>query len=446
MVSPDPNRRRLDTIPRHLLPDAKEATTETSWDQAAPPRVQTMLDGLMRLKAAKVAPLEKELSLAVGGRTLDEDGSLRSEVRAARAQVRRWAAAEGLYQLHLPESIGGGGFSREEMFFVEERAYRDGFGLLKDALAWTEGPSPALVAATAQQRRLFVEPLMRGETTACCAITEPGAGSDILSMQTVATRRGGDWILNGRKALITWAPFADVAVVIARTGEQRSTESLTAFFVPAGTSGFRSDRLNRTLMDDGVTGELALEDCRVPDEFVLGEVGQGFHLAMAFINWRRVCRGGMCSGLARYLFDKTVAYARDRVSFGRPLGSRQFIQFLVANLYVEIETMRATSLELLKRVDALDIWRLDRLPAEAVRYISAVKLLNDEALYRIADQALQAHGGWGMVAETGVEQVFRVARNLRVPAGTSEMQRLSIAQTFGLHDAMEIPEQVTDRA
>jgi alkylation response protein AidB-like acyl-CoA dehydrogenase len=189
-------------------------------------------------------------------------------------------------------------------------------------------------------------------------------------------------------------------------------------------------------MDDGVTGEIELTDCRVPGEFVLGAEGQGFHLAMAFVNWRRVCRGGMCAGLARYLFDKTLAYCKRRTSFGRPLGSRQFIQFLVANLYVEIETMRATSLSLLRRLDELDIWRLDRLPPEAVRYISAVKVLNDEALYRVADQALQAHGGWGMVSETGVEQIFRVARNLRVPAGTDEMQRLSIAQTFGLHDSL----------
>lgn len=393
------------------------------------------VDALERL-ATKVAPLEEELARTLRGRALDEDGLLRPEVREARARVRRWAAGEGIYQLHLPESIGGGGFSRSEMFFIEERAYRDGFGLLKDAVAWTEGPSPAVAAATPEQRERFVEPLMKGETTACCAITEPGAGSDLLAMRTTARKSGGDWILDGKKALITWAPFADVTVVIARTGEERSTRSLTAFFVPADSDGYRRGRLNRTIMDDGVTGELVFDDCRVPDEFVLGEVGQGFHLAMAFINWRRVCRAGMCAGLARYLFEKTLTYSRERVSFGRPLGSRQFIQFLIADLYVEIEKMRATSLELLERIDALDVWRLDRLPGEAIRYISTVKLLNDEALFTIADRALQAHGGWGMVSETGVEQVFRIARNLRVPAGTTEMQRLAIAQSFGLHDGM----------
>jgi acyl-CoA dehydrogenase len=393
------------------------------------------LDALDRL-ATKVAPLEEELVGAVRGRPLDENGLLRAEAREARATVRRWAAAEGIYQLHLPESIGGGGFSRSEMFFVEERAYREGFSLLKDAVAWTEGPSPAVAAATAEQRERFVEPLMQGETTACCAITEPDAGSDLLGMRTTARRSRGHWVLEGRKALITWAPFADVAVVIARTGEERSTRALTAFFVPADTDGYHRDRLNRTIMDDGVTGELVFDGCRVPNEFVLGEVGQGFHVAMAFINWRRVCRAGMCAGLARYLFDKTLRYSKERISFGRPLGSRQFIQFLIADLYVEIERMRATSLELLKRIDTLDVWRLDRVPEAAIRYISTVKLLNDEALFTIADRALQAHGGWGMVSETGVEQVFRVARNLRVPAGTTEMQRLSIAQSFGLHDDM----------
>lgn len=396
-------------------------------------RLAQTLGELEAFRRNEVLPLEERLRAALDGKPqVGEDGRLRPEVRDARAEVRQRSAGHGFYTLHLPEEIGGAGYSLEEMFYVQEAVYRHGLGLFKDALAWTEGPAPVLHNATPQQRARFLDPVLRGEETMCFALTEPDVGSDFLAMGTVATREGSGWRIRGAKALITWAPFADLALVVARTGEPGDQRGLTAFLVPRTTPGFTFLRMHRTLNDDGVTGEIALRDCLVPDEHRLGEVGQGFPLALGWINWRRTCRGGQAAGLGGLLLERTIAYVQGRRAFGAPLGSRQSIQFLVADMHLDWDAARAYSLASLRRLDAFDIWRQQRLPKEAVRLISSVKVWNDEALYRIADRAVQAHGGWGLASETGIEQIFRVARNLRIPAGTDEIQRLTIARTLGL--------------
>lgn len=396
-------------------------------------RVQETLAALEAFRQREVMPIEDRIQTSLDGRApVGEDGRLRPEVLDARSEVRQRSAAHGFYTLHLPEEMGGGGYSLEEMFYIQEAVYRRGLGLFKDALAWTEGPAPVLRHATADQRARLLEPVLRGKQTMCFALTEPDVGSDFLSMGTVATREGTGWRIRGAKALITWAPFADLALVVARTGEPGDHGSLTAFLVPRATPGFTFLRMHRTLNDDGVTGEIALRDCLVPDDQRLGEVGQGFSIALGWINWRRTCRGGQAAGLGGLLLDRTIAYVQGRRTFGAPLGSRQSIQFLVADMHLDWEAARAYSLSCLRQLDGFDIWRQMRLPKDAVRLISSVKVWNDEALYRIADRAVQAHGGWGLASETGIEQIFRVARNLRIPAGTDEIQRLTIARALGL--------------
>lgn len=394
------------------------------------PRVAAALATVRRL-ADELAPLEG--SLPAGPRH-EPDGRLRGEVVQARAQIRRAGARAGVYALHLPVELGGGGLERAEMMLVEEDVYRRGMGLFKDVLAWTEGPGPHLMAADADQREEFVAPLVRAETTACFALTEPGAGSDVLGIRARAARDGSDWVLDGHKGLITWAPFFDVAVVVARTAEQRGPDALSAFFVPRDTPGLRFAGVNRTIMDDGATGELRLESCRIPDRWRLGEVGAGFAVAMAYINWRRVCRGGMCAGLGAHLLERTLSHVTRRRAFERPLGAHQLVQALVADMYLDLGAMRAYALDCLRRLDGLALWPPARPSPEALRLVSAVKVFCDEALYRLADRAVQAHGGWGLVVDAGLEEIFRIARNLRIPAGTDEIQRLTIARTLGLGD------------
>jgi alkylation response protein AidB-like acyl-CoA dehydrogenase len=408
-------------------------------DLAPTPRVSATLTRLSDFIDREVLPLAQDLERRLADRhppvtgpiVLEPDGTLSPLVWEARREVAKRSAAAGFYTLHLPEDVGGGGFSRTEMFFVEEAVYARGLGLTPPILAWTEGPSPMLLYLNAEQRRRFLEPLMRGEQTAAFALTEQGAGSDILGIGTRAVRTGNEWALSGRKSYITSARYCDVAAVVAVTEPGARQRSLSVFMVEANRPGFRRGPTYRTLMDDGLTGEILLEDVRVPDANRVGEVGQGFHLALTYINWRRLGRGGMCSGWGRFLLDRSLDYARTRNAFGRPIGNLQAVQHMLADMYVDWYSARALSLAAQWELDRLGPYKIP-LSREAVRLIATIKLANDEAFYRIADRAVQLHGAYGLMKDNPVETLFRIARNLRIPAGTVEVQRNAIAHGLGL--------------
>jgi acyl-CoA dehydrogenase len=425
-------------------------------DLSPTPRVSTILARLSDFIDQEVTPraqaLERELTdkrrysdqerlsgqeragherLAAGPITLEPDGTLSPLVWAARREVAQRSASAGFYNLHLPEDIGGGGLSRTEMFFVEEAVYTRGLGLTPAILAWTEGPSAMLLALPADQRHRFLDPLMRGDQTAAFALTEQGAGSDILGIKTRATRDGDSWTVTGRKSYITNARYCDVAAVVAITEPGAGRRSLSIFMVEASRPGFRRGETYRTLMDDGLTGEILLDDVRVPDANRLGEVGQGFDLALTYINWRRLGRGGMCSGWGKFLLERSLDYARGRKAFGGMLGDLQAVQHLLADMYVDWYAARSLSLVAQWELDRLGPYKIP-LDPEAVRLIATIKVANDEAFYRIADRAVQVHGAHGLMKDNPVETLFRIARNLRIPAGSDEIQRNAIARGLGL--------------
>lgn len=380
----------------------------------------------------EVAPIEKELASKGAGSAstphLDEQGRMHSLVWEARREVQRRSAARGLYAPHITRELGGGGLSRVEMHHVEEFVYRySGLGLGLAALAWTEGPNPAMEHVSRSLREQYLAPLMRGELTAAFANTEPAAGTDVLAMTTHAERDGTDWIINGRKSWITNAHFADVIQVVAVTEPGAGTRSLSMFLVDREAEGFRRGADIPTLMDDGLTGELEFHDVRVPAENVVGEVGDGFALAMTWINWRRLCRGGMCSGWGSWLVERAVKRSRSRYSGGKPIGELQAIQHLIARMDLDVYQARSTSLVAQATLDRLGPFDTPLHP-EAPRLISLVKVSSDEAFYRVADSAVQVHGAAGLLRGSPEEKLFRVARNLRIPAGTTEIQYNAIAR------------------
>ncbi len=201
------------------------------------------------------------------------------------------------------------------------------------------------------------------------------------------------------------------------------------FLVEADRPGFRRGADYPTMLDDGLTGELVLDGVRVPDENRVGEVGQGLALALTWINWRRMCRGGMCAGWGRWLVDRAVARARCRRSGGAPIGDLQAVQHLLADADADVYAARATSLLAQAELDALGPFDVPLHP-DAIRLISLVALVNDEAFYRVADRALQVHGASGLSRNGVEEKLFRLARNLRIPAGTVEIQRNAIARAL----------------
>lgn len=398
------------------------------------PRVQELVPQYERFLAEEVAPLETELGRQDVGSpwapTLDDQGRMNPTVWAARREVQRRSAAAGLFTPHMPSDVGGLGLTRVETMHVEEFVYRRaGLGLGLAALAWTEGPGPNLVHLSDEGRRRFLEPLMRAERTCAFANTEPGAGSDMLSMTTRAERNGDGWVITGTKGWITNAHFCDVAQVVAVTDPGAGSGSLTMFMVEADRDGFRRGADYPTMLDDGLTGQLVLEGVRVPDENRIGEVGQGLALALTWINWRRMCRGGMCAGWGRWLVDRAVARARSRRSGGAPIGELQAVQHMLADMDADVYAARATSLQAQAELDALGPFEIPLHP-DAIRLISLIALVNDEAFFRVADRAVQVHGASGLTRNGVEEKLFRIARNLRIPAGTVEIQRNAIARAL----------------
>jgi acyl-CoA dehydrogenase len=310
--------------------------------------------------------------------------------------------------------------------YLQEEVFLRGFGGQQWILGWTDGPSPMVEAATERAIEEFIKPLMRAEITTAFALTEPEAGSDATNIKTLARRSGGDWILTGHKHLITNAPFADVVQLVARTEDGR----FGVFLVPDGTKGFVRGSVQQTMLGDGQTGKLRFEECRVPSDMVLGEPSKDFGIPMRWINWTRSRRAGMCVGLARHCLDRALAHAKERRAFGRPIGSYEQVAVPVSDAYRRTYAARAACDRLLAEIDASDPWEHPDITTRA--NFSAIKLIAEECLLEASDVALQVFGGLGLLRSTGIERIFRVARNLRIPGGTAEIQNQTIARSLGL--------------
>jgi acyl-CoA dehydrogenase len=403
-----------------------------------PTAVEPLIDRVHEFIETEVKPVEQEYQAYLGDplNYLDDRGRLRPEVHAAQATVRERAGEAGLYALHMPESVGGGGLSQREHFYVIEEVFRygtgHGTGLTKSMLAWTEGPSPMLTHMDESLQAEWLDPLIEGRKSACIAITEPGAGSDIPGIETTARKEGDEWVLDGHKQYITNAVYADVAQVLAHTDQAEGREGMALFLVDMDNPGIEVGQINRNLMMDGITAELYLDDCRIDGDQVVGDVGDGLPLALNWINWRRVCRGGMCVGMGRYLLTKMLDHATEREAFGESIGTNQAVQWPIVETATELHAVRAMSERLLAEIDELTSLAAPDHPPAALRRMSMLKYYPENRLFDWSDRAIQVLGGHGLMRAGGVERVFRVARNLRIPAGTDEMQKQTIARTLGL--------------
>ena len=223
-------------------------------------------------------------------------------------------------------------------------------------------------------------------------------------------------MLSGVKHLITGAPFVEGAQVVARV-EGAGRRELSAFLVPMDAPGVVRGPVQQTIMADGQTGVLEFHEVRVDRAALIAREGAGLDMAFLWINWARSRRGGMCSGLAAHCLDRAVAYGRERRAFGRPIGEMGAVAERLSDIYLDWRAMRALSLEILARLDAADVLGDGRAGPAERRDLSTLKTWCDEALMRVADRAIQVHGGRGLLSATGIERIFRVARNLRIPAG-----------------------------
>ena len=328
----------------------------------------------------------------------------------------------GYLGMTLPTEYGGGGVDIGTYCLTLEEFSRSHrmFTLLLD---YSTGLCPVgiLRFGTEAQKRRWIPGLVSGDLRAAFALTEPEAGSDSAAIRTRAEKRPGGWAINGRKHYISGGHNADVLLVIAVTDpEKRARGGISAFLVPRGTPGFTVTRVDQTIGSDVVRlGELTFEDCIVPDDALLGAEGDGFRIAMSSLVNGRLGVASSCIGAADKLLDMSVEHAKSRVTFGKPLAERQAIQWMLADSAVELELGRAYLYETLRRVTAGD---------DVGSAASMCKLYCTEMAGRVADRAVQIHGGMGLVRSYPVERFFRDLRHYRVGEGSSEVQRMLIAR------------------
>ena len=342
--------------------------------------------------------------------------------RALLERVWRRSHALGFYGVTLPKHLGGAGFSVHDHVLIKEAIYASGSPFAAHVLGELTGP-PRVGAlakdATPDHMERFILPVARAEKAICFAITEPEAGSDAGALSTRARRVGDEWVLDGTKRFISGAPFCDFAVVIASTSEDPAVRETTAFFVERDRPGFRVEAGYRTMAGQSHTGNIVLEGCRIPVANQIGERGRGLALALGRITVNRVLHCPAMLGLARLALQDALAHAARRRQFGKPIGAFQAVQHMLADMATELAAARALMLGVARSLDAGSAAR-----AEA----SMAKLFCSETAFRIADRAVQVHGGEGIVQGSRVEFLFRLLRMYRVLTGTSEIQRNTIAR------------------
>jgi acyl-CoA dehydrogenase len=339
-------------------------------------------------------------------------------------ELRGRAIRAGLYAANMPEDVGGAGLDTLTWMLMERELGHTGYALQMLAVA---RPSRILLACEGTQRETYLLPTVAGERVECLAMTEPEAGSDLRGMRTRAVRDGADWMITGTKHFISHADEADFVILFASTGEQQTGDGvprraeITAFLVDTDTTGLTVQPGYRSVSHRGYTNSvLSFDGCRVPGSAVLGEVGCGFDVANTWLGTTRLQVAASCLGRARRALELAVQYAATRRQFGRTIGRNQGVSFKLADMNVALQaaswlTWRAA-------------WLADLGDADAE--IAMAKLHATEALAMIADEAIQIHGGMGLMDELVLERIWRDARVERIWDGTSEIQRHIVSRAL----------------
>jgi len=328
----------------------------------------------------------------------------------------------GFMGVAIPAEYGGSGMGETGLCVIMEELTRGDFAVAVTYGAHASiGAMSVLVGGTEEQKKRFLPDMAAGKLLGCYALTEADAGSDPAAMRTVAVREGDEWVINGEKVWITNGDMADLATVYAITDRAKGARGgVTAFLVPSASKGFSVGKREEKMGQRGSsTVALAFDNVRIGDDHRLGEVGEGFKIAMGTLDRGRLALGANCLGCAREAHALSVDYAKQRKTFGKSIGENQAIQWMLADSATEIFAMES----LVYRT----AWMCDQHEAFS-RESAMVKLFCSEALDRIVDRAVQIHGGMGYSSEFTIEKLYRDARVTRIYEGTSEIQRMVIAR------------------
>jgi acyl-CoA dehydrogenase len=332
------------------------------------------------------------------------------------AKVRATCKELGLWGLDVPEEYGGSNLPNVALMAVQEEIGRT-------CVPFTFPPdSPNLhmlmAVANDEQKTKYLEPYARGEAHSAIAISEPGAGGDPAGMTTRAVRDGGDWVINGRKIWVSRVPDADFVIVMARTGEGKRQEGVTAFVVERGTPGFIIER-EIPMLGGHRTYELVFEDCRIPAKQVLGQEGKGFAPMQLRLTVRRLQMGAWSIGMSRRALEMMIEHVKQRVTFGARLADRQAIQWWISDAATKIHACRLMVMDAAAKADAGKDVRTEA---------SMIKVFATEMATEILDRAMQSFGAMGMTKELPLQLMMQKLRLMRIYEGPSEVHRMTIAR------------------
>lgn len=376
-------------------------------DFTLPEELRLLKDNVRRYVDTKMIPVERE--------TLVND-ELKPEWREI---FRKGAKDLGIWMMDVPEELGGPGLGIMPRVIVWEELART--IALPSRGESMMGPNvrAILFSLEGEMREKYLMPVLRGEKRACFAQTEPDAGSDPGSMRTTAVRDGDDYVINGVKRYISHADKADFAQVMVATDRSKGSRGgISCFLVDMDTPGVKITTKYQTMMGDAPC-EIVFDNVRVPASHRVGAEGEGFKFGQKWLGVGRIKHGARALGVAERCLEMAVSYAKQRVTFGKPLADRQAIQFMLVDSYTELKAARLMVYEAACKLDAGEDNRVDA-------YIS--KSNADEMAFRVADRCMQIHGGIGLTTDLPIEKMWRQQRSYRITEGATEVMKMVIAR------------------
>ena len=339
-----------------------------------------------------------------------------------RAALREMAAM-GLFGVCMPEEWGGAGLDHVSLAIaLEEIAAGDGACSTIISVTNSVACAPILAYGTPAQKDRWLRPLARGDMLGAFGLTEPHAGSDASALRTTARRDGDHFVLNGAKQFVTSGKHADVVITFAVTDKTAGKKGISAFIVPTATPGYVVARLEEKLGQRASdTAQIMFEDCRVPAECLLGTEGGGYRIALSNLEGGRIGIAAQAVGMARAALEAAVKYAKERVTFGKPIFEHQAVNFRLADMATQIEVARQMVFYAAQLRDA-------RQPC--LTQASIAKLFASEMAEKVCSDAIQIHGGYGYVADFPVERIYRDVRVCQIYEGASDIQRMLIGRSL----------------
>jgi len=331
-------------------------------------------------------------------------------------------AEMGLLGILFPEEYGGAGLGyMEYVIAIEELSRVDGSVGIIVAAHNSLCSNHIFKFGSEAQKQKYLSPLAQGKKIGAWSLTEPEAGSDAGGTRTTAKRVDDHWVINGAKTFTTNGHYADVCVAMAVTDKSKAAHGISAFIIEKGTPGFKPGKKENKLgLRASDTSEVIFSDCRVPQENLLGDEGEGFTGSLKILDGGRISIAALALGMAQGALDAAIKYAKQRKQFGQPISEFQAIQFKLADMATEVEAARLLVCQA--------AWLADKNSARFTRESSMAKLFASEVAVRVANECVQIHGGYGFIKDYPAEKFYRDVKLCTIGEGTSEIQKLVIAR------------------